>query len=310
MFAAVIPPRDHEYLHRLGPWARDRLTGRPDHHIRLVHPYAEWYVLHRARRKRRRRHDLGNSSAIYARASINAALELLTWLDARHTTLDRLTQDQLERWLDEPGNQDKPIRGFIQWAAKAHHARELTVPPRRRGAGNPILDEQQRWQQLHRCLHDPELPLPLRVVGTLTLLFGLTTSRILELTTDDITITTDQVTLTIGTSPIELPPRVADLVRLQHQHATNTNLNAPELTPWLLPGQTGALPMHPAHMSEQLVAARIDALHGRHSALVDLAAALPPAVLATLLGVHISTAIAWSHRAQQDWSAYLAARAK
>jgi len=63
-------------------------------------------------------------------------------------------------------------------------------------------------------------------------------------------------------------------------------------------------------MSEQLTAAGIDARHGRHAALVDLAAALPPAVLAALLGVHITTAIDWSHRAQQDWSSYLAARSK
>jgi hypothetical protein len=145
--------------------------------------------------------------------------------------------------------------------------------------------------------------LPVRVVGTLTLLFGPTTSRILQLTTDDITITADRVTLTIGTSPIELPPRVADLVRRQHEHATRIDLNAPELTRWLVPGQGVALPIHPAHMS-----ALLDARHGRHAALVDLAAALPPAVFATLLGVHITTAVAWSHRAQQDWSAYLAAR--
>jgi hypothetical protein len=52
----------------------------------------------------------------------------------------------------------------------------------------------------------------------------------------------------------------------------------------------------------------IDARQGRHAALLNLAAALPPPVLASLLGVHINTAIAWSHRAQQDWSVYLAAR--
>jgi hypothetical protein len=43
---------------------------------------------------------------------------------------------------------------------------------------------------------------------------------------------------------------------------------------------------------------RIDAQHGRHATLVDLAAALPPPVLASLLGVHIPTAINWSHRVQ------------
>jgi hypothetical protein len=189
VFAAVIPPRDHEYLHRLGPWLRDQLDDHLEHHVRLVHPYAEWYVLHRARRKPRRRNDLGYSSAIYARANITAALDLLTWLDRHHTALDQLTQDQLERWIDEPVNQYKPIRGFIRWATKTRHARELIVPPRRRGPSSPILDEEQRWQQLRHCLHDSSTPQPVRVVGTLTLLFGLTTSRILELTTDDLTIT-------------------------------------------------------------------------------------------------------------------------
>jgi hypothetical protein len=33
---------------------------------------------------------------------------------------------------------------------------------------------------------------------------------------------------------------------------------------------------------------------------MDEAAALPAPVLAALLGVHITTAIAWSHRAQRD----------
>jgi hypothetical protein len=62
------------------------------------------------------------------------------------------------------------------------------------------------------------------------------------------------------------------------------------------------------HMSDQFHANGINARDGRHAALIDLAAALPPPVLASLLGVHISTAITWSHRAQSDWSTYLASR--
>ena len=50
VLAAVIPPRDHEYLHRLGPWLRAHLAGRPDHHVRLVNQFAEWDFLHDARR--------------------------------------------------------------------------------------------------------------------------------------------------------------------------------------------------------------------------------------------------------------------
>jgi hypothetical protein len=285
-------------------------TRRPRRPSRAtVHPYAEWDVLHRARRQaRRRRHQFSYGAAIYVRARITAALDLLSWLDQQHLTLDRLTQDRLDIWLDQPTNRHKPIRDFLRWAAKTRHARELTVPPRRSDRHRPILDEQQRWQQLHRCLHDDTLPLPVRVVGTLTLLFGLTTSRILQLTVNDVDVHGETVRLTIGASPIELPPRVADLVCRQLDHATSIDVNAPELTRWLLPGHLGTLPVNPAHMSDLLTAAGIDAQHGRHGALVDLAAALPPPVVASLLGVHINTAIAWSHRAQQDWSTYLAAR--
>jgi hypothetical protein len=308
VFAAVLPPREQEYLHRLGPWLREHLATRPAHHARLVHPYAEWHVLHRARRKTRHRHALGYGAAIYARARITAALDLLAWLDQHHSSLGQLTQNQLEQWLDQPANQHKPIGGFLTWATKARHARELTVPARRHGRSPAIFDEEERWQQLRRCLHEDTLPLPVRLVATLTLLFGVTTSRILELTTGDVTFPGDTVLLAFGGSPLELPPRVADLVRAQHELARTVELNAPELDRWLFPGQRAALPVNSAHMSDLLTAAGLDARQGRHAALVDLAAALPPPVLASLLGVHISTAIAWSHRAQQDWSTYLAAR--
>jgi hypothetical protein len=252
IFAAVLPPRPDEYLHRLGPWLRDQLTDSPDHHVRLIHPYAEWDVLHRARRRARHRGRFSYGAAIYARARINAALDLLSWLDQQHLTLDRLAQDRLDIWLDLPTNRHKPIGDFLRWASKTRRARELTVPPRRGDRSRPILEEQQRWQQLDRCLHDDTIPLAVRVVGTLTLLFGLTTSRLLQLTVNDVILDEDTVHLAVGPSPIQLPPRVADLVRRQLDHARSIDLNAPELTRWLLPGHLGTLPINPAYMSNQL----------------------------------------------------------
>ena len=54
----------------------------------------------------------------------------------------------------------------------------------------------------------------------------------------------------------------------------------------------------------------IDAGEGRYAALVDLAADLPAPVLASLIGVDITTALNWSQRAQRDWSNCPAARNK
>jgi hypothetical protein len=52
----------------------------------------------------------------------------------------------------------------------------------------------------------------------------------------------------------------------------------------------------------------LDWAHRRSAALIDLAADLPAAVLADLLGVHINTAVRWVRRSKRDWASYLAAR--
>ncbi|MGH3300527.1 MAG: hypothetical protein ACRDOK_02395 [Streptosporangiaceae bacterium] len=45
---------------------------------------------------------------------------------------------------------------------------------------------------------------------------------------------------------------------------------------------------------------------GRRAALLSLAAQLPAAVLADLLGIHQTTAARWMHEAGGDWSSYAA----
>lgn len=47
----------------------------------------------------------------------------------------------------------------------------------------------------------------------------------------------------------------------------------------------------------------------RNGALAALAADLPAAVLADLLGMHINTAVRWVKYVGRDWADYIAARA-
>ncbi|WP_326812331.1 hypothetical protein OIE62_07425 [Streptomyces scopuliridis] len=49
-------------------------------------------------------------------------------------------------------------------------------------------------------------------------------------------------------------------------------------------------------------------LAARNGALMALAADLPAAILADLLGLHVNTAVRWVTYARRDWAAYLAAR--
>jgi hypothetical protein len=54
----------------------------------------------------------------------------------------------------------------------------------------------------------------------------------------------------------------------------------------------------------------IEPRQARNSALAAWASDLPPAVLASLLGVHIQTAVNWASRTRRDWTAYLAERVR
>ncbi len=69
-------------------------------------------------------------------------------------------------------------------------------------------------------------------------------------------------------------------------------------------------PITPARLGERLRAIGIYAQTGRRAAQLDLAAQLPAAVLADILGLHQTTAAKWMHQAGGDWSRYAAELAR
>jgi hypothetical protein len=80
--------------------------------------------------------------------------------------------------------------------------------------------------------------------------------------------------------------------------------------PWLFPGHLPGRPITPARLGERLGRLGIHAQPGRRAALLQLAADVPAAVLADLLGIAGTTAADWAHAAGGDWSRYAAATAR
>ena len=76
----------------------------------------------------------------------------------------------------------------------------------------------------------------------------------------------------------------------------------------LFPGRTAARPVAPQTLTRRLRQHGIEPRQARNAALAAWASDLPPAVLASLLGVHIQTAVTWASRTRRDWTAYLAER--
>jgi hypothetical protein len=158
---------------------------------------------------------------------------------------------------------------------------------------------------------DETLPVDVRVAGALVLLFGLPIERIRHLTADQITSNDLHTYLTAGHQPILLPPRLARLLqRLATEPEERLRISHDLLGPRrLFPGRVPGQPIANHGLTTRLNRHGISVRSARNGALAALAADLPAAILADLLGMHINTAIRWVIYAGSDWADYLAARA-
>ncbi|GIG67728.1 hypothetical protein Pen01_40230 [Phytomonospora endophytica] len=106
-----------------------------------------------------------------------------------------------------------------------------------------------------------------------------------------------------------LPPSLAVLITEQlNQPAPTPLANTLETTTWMFPSPHPGTHRQAKGLYERLAALGITVRSGRRAVLMALAQDLPAGVLASLIGIHASTATAWSHELKRDWTAYLATR--
>lgn len=299
-----------EHLERIGPWVDRLLTEQPDH-ARLIRPFTHWYLLPRARRRARRRRST-SYSAQTPRAQILAALEFLDWVQEQGTTLDGVGQDDIDRWLTTGPPRRYAVASFLNWAARHHLAASISVPWRRVKGPGRFLDDDQHTDQLQRCIRDTALPLDVRVAGALVLLFGVSLPAIAGLTIDDIDERGGDLYLRLGDKPVQLPPRLAELVRqlLAQQRDPSAVSCATGPTRFLFPGMIAGRPINPISFAGKLSHYGIAASAARNTARRALAADLPAAVMADLVDMSIDTAVHWVRQAKTDWTSYIAERGR
>jgi hypothetical protein len=298
----ALPDRDED-LARFERWIPSQLerVARPADR-RILHAYTTWHVAHRLRR-RAARHPRPRTPTGGARQQIRTAVAFLTWLDEHDIALAVVAQDDIDTWvLTSPGA--ATIRDFLTWTAEHGHTRELTAePPTTRTAAGMAPDT--RWATIRRLLHDDTLDTPDRVAGCLVLLYGQHLTRITALTHHDLTRTPDRLTIRFGDHGIDIPEPLAGLITTLADTARHTSIAATP-SPWLFPGHHPGRPLSAAHLGVRLRNLGVPAIPGRRAALVHLAATLPPAVLADLLGLHPTTAVNWTNNANGNWNTYAA----
>ena len=302
----VLPARD-ERLAELERWARHK-TGQINDPAeqRIVASFATWHHLRRLRRESER-HHVTAEQADHVQNEIRAATRLITWLREHGTSLGTCTQRDIDTWLAGGTGSCYHARAFVTWATTRGHAHGLDIPKRARSDLITQIEDDHRWALVRSLLHDDSHAIEDRVAGLLVLLYGQPLARIARLTRDQITLTPARAQLLLGTNPLDLPAPLDELVRQllgrRHGHAA---VGRTHDHPWVFPGGAPAQPISASRLRARLANLGIHGRSGRNTALMDLAAKIPPVALARLLGIHINTAGDWADRAGGSQAAYAA----
>jgi len=301
----VLPARD-ERLATAEKFLAQTLAGiTREHDRRLVHAYATWRVLRRLRVSAEHA-ARERSYTRHAHMNISAAVVFLNWLGDHGATLGDVGQGDVDTYLTG-GSARYRVRDFLQWAAAGRHAQHLEVPTLGRTPGQPAACGEERWAQVARLLHDDTIEITDRVAGALLLIYGQQLSRIAAITLDQIKTVDSQTFLRFGRDGLHIPEPLAGLLQiLVRDGRPYVGVGSPSITKWLFPGLQPGRPLTAARLGERLRKLGIRALPGRRAALTHLAAQLPAAVLADLLGIHTTTAVGWVHDAGGDWNRYAA----
>jgi hypothetical protein len=304
--AGALPARD-ERLTALELWTSQAVAAQADPgHRQALRGYAGWHHLRRLRGRLDGR-PASRQQAKNVRDHVAAAATFLDWLTARGLTLAACTQAELDQWLAGTSGHRVRSANFVRWAVARWHASGLTAPATRWPGPTGPLDQDRRWADARRLLHDDTCPPADRVAGLLILLYAQKLNVITALTARHVLHEDGRTLLRLGSSPVILPAPLDDLVAglaAGRRPPGSSLLGVP--SPWLFPGRWPGRALTEDALAQRLHALGISPRQGRSTALFTLAADVPAAILAKTLGIHVQAAIQWQKISAGDWAAYAA----
>jgi hypothetical protein len=222
-------------------------------------------------------------------------------------TLDTCQQRHLDTWLASDAATHRREAGhFVRWA-RSHKLTRLEFPATCWDGPAGVIDTEARWQQARRLLHDKTLKPEDRVAGLLVLLYAQWPATISRLTLAHVDQRNDHVLLRLGHEPVILPEPLAELMRgLTTSHRGHAAIGHHGTSQWLFPGGQPGQPISPYQLTERLRQLGLHPGPSRSTALFQLATGLPAALLARMLGIHISVAAAWQRASAGDGTGYAA----
>ena len=236
-------------------------------------------------------------------------MAFLAWLDQRGQTLRTLRQSDADDWL-AGGPHRHEIRPFLRWASGRGLTANIEVPARSAHAqASAVMTDAELCGQLRRCLADTALPADVRAAGALVTLYAVPLTRLTHLTAERLTRTGGDAHLVIDRTAVIIPPAVASLLEESADSPIRSALGrAAPGRRWLFPGTSPGRPASAGTIGRRLRDHGIRTSDTHNAALAALAADMPASVVASLLGIDITTALRWARLAQRDWTAYIETR--
>lgn len=296
--AGVLEERD-EHMSRLRDFCRECVAEVEDIEIRhVLTRYAQWHIVSR---KQIGRYGLTAAQDYNARASIRAARRFLEHLIAREMSLSDCPQKE----VDEAAGHASTL-AFLRWSkAQGMLTPGIEIPEQSLDSLITTGDPEAQLALARRLLHDPESgDAEERAAGCLVLLYAQPLTKIVQLTRDDLVENNGVLQLRLGPDPLDLVPPLADLLRQLPIHKPFGAARELADARWLFPGKSAGRPRHSASLMRSLNRQGIPSRTSRNTALYYLAGTVPPAVIASILGIHPNTAQRWAEQAGANWLTY------
>jgi hypothetical protein len=181
------------------------------------------------------------------------------------------------------------------------HMPRLDIPRAPSRPGSPI-SQHHRLTLLRRFLTDDQIELRTRVAASLVLLWAQPVSRLVRLTTADVTSEDGQVWLRLGHPPIPVPGPLDTMLRELAASRANMNTAANPDCDWLFPGGRAGQPLTATALLQQLQPLGIHATQTRTAAFRQLVLQAAAPVVAKALGYQHGTAAKHAAAGGGIWS--------
>jgi integrase len=288
----VLEERD-EYVvafERVAATELAKLTHRSD---RLA---LELFIRWRQQR-RRSAGPLTSTQASNDRNELRLLVSLISAFNADGDSVATGRQQTLDRWTRDTLSPFR-ARRFLTWCRITGINKNLTPPPYRRtefslGGTSTEANETALKLMLTEERHAPRI----RLAVLLTVVYGIRAHRIAALRRDSFRIVNGTAVIVLGTIDLTLPaaatPWVEEILRdvpIKHRVGGSRRDDT-----WLFPGYRHGDHMLPSSLTVKLRALGVSPARAHQVATAAIITQVPPAVVARLLGVSVSTAAEWHY---------------